>query len=580
MTLKKKLVLVLVVVVGTFVVVSGLIAGSIGSQRPGLDGMVADSMRIAEADIPLMMVIKDIQIDIIQVQQWLSDISATRGMGGLDDGFDQAEAYAQKFAKDVEKARKLAQSAELDTTVAALNRIEREFLPYYTEGKKMAQTYVTEGPFSGNEMMPKFDAVAARLDGATADLVNMANSYTQEGLTGLEKEALDIRVTNDTIILTTVIFGVLGLFFAAGGALIVYRAVSTSLEDLQTDLGALTDLASANDDTEKQAIVLRLDNGRNDEFGLVGKALRIFEDNIREGKRILAAQMEQAARLNKSKRLETLTANFGREAEAIILGVGKAAESMRQTAETMTKTAKTTGDRSIAVSSAATQASSNVESVAQATELLGTSIDEIGRQVVQSAKIAEQAVQKTNDTNHSVQGLAEAAKKIGDIVNLINEIAGQTNLLALNATIEAARAGEAGKGFAVVAGEVKNLANQTSRATEEISAQISAIQEETAGTVAAIEDIGGIISEINDIATTIASAVKEQTKSTRDIADNVRDAARGTGEVSRNIQDVSEAAQETGTASADVLSSSKRLAHQADTLREQVANFMKDIRSA
>lgn len=580
MTLKNKLVAVLVVVVAAFIGISAIIVTTINAHRPALETMVADSVRIESADIPLMIAIKDIQIDVIQVQQWLTDISATRGMNGLDDGFEQAERYAAKFHQDVATARKHAAAAGIDNIVAVLDRMESEFKPYYAEGKLMAEAYVAEGPLAGNVMMAQFDNVAEKLATSTATLVRMAEARTGESLVRLETEATEIRDANGDLALLATVFGVLGLIMASGSALYIYRTVTGSLNSLQTDLGLLTRFAAAEHDEQVGRVTLLLDNGQTDEFGQIGKALRVFEDNIREGRRLVVEQMKQAERLDRGERLEQLTAQFAQEAEAIIMDVNDAASSLKDTAETMNQTAKTAGERSVVVSSAATQASSNVDSVAQATELLGTSITEIGRQVAHSTHIAEQAVEKTGNTNRSVQGLADAARKIGDVVNLINEIAGQTNLLALNATIEAARAGEAGKGFAVVAGEVKNLANQTSRATEDISAQIAAIQEETTGTVAAIEEIGDVISEINDIARTIAAAVQEQTKSTQEIARNVREAAKGTDEVSRNIQDVSHATQETGSASAQVLSSSQQLAHQASSLRQQVEAFVKDIRLA
>jgi methyl-accepting chemotaxis protein len=188
-------------------------------------------------------------------------------------------------------------------------------------------------------------------------------------------------------------------------------------------------------------------------------------------------------------------------------------------------------------------------------------------------------VQEAEATNETVQGLAEAASKIGDVVDLINNIAGQTNLLALNATIEAARAGEAGKGFAVVAGEVKNLANQTARATEDISAQIMAIQNETNDAVGAIERIRDVVVEVNEIATTIATAVEQQGVSTQEIARNVQQAARGTQDVNENIENVSRAAGETGTAAGQVLGASKDMARQAEELRSEVERFLAEVRA-
>jgi len=206
-------------------------------------------------------------------------------------------------------------------------------------------------------------------------------------------------------------------------------------------------------------------------------------------------------------------------------------------------------------------------------------VQEINRQVTESASIALTAVDQASNTNAKVQGLASAAEKIGEVVSLINDIASQTNLLALNATIEAARAGDAGKGFAVVASEVKSLATQTAKATEEIGTQISQIQSETGEAVAAIQEITGVIEQMSQISTAISGAVEEQGDSTREIASNVHKAAGGTQEVSLNIVEVNEAAGKTGEIASEVLSSSDELAEQGDALREQVDTFLKSIRA-
>jgi len=246
----------------------------------------------------------------------------------------------------------------------------------------------------------------------------------------------------------------------------------------------------------------------------------------------------------------------------------------------MATTAERTSEQASAVATASDQAAANVKVVAATSEELSASIAEIGRQVTQSAEISHAAVEEANATNQTVQGLAGAAAKIGEVVNLINDIAGQTNLLALNATIEAARAGEAGKGFAVVAQEVKNLANQTARATEEIATQIAAVQGETDGAVDAIEKIRSIIGEVNDIAMTISSAVEEQGVSTQEIARNVQQAAQGTQDVNLNIESVSKVADETGAAAGQVLSASQDLSRQAEHLRGEVERFIQELRTA
>ena len=221
----------------------------------------------------------------------------------------------------------------------------------------------------------------------------------------------------------------------------------------------------------------------------------------------------------------------------------------------------------------------NVQTVASATEELSSSIREIGNQVSESSRIVGAAVTQADDTNAKVKALAEAAQKIGDVVTLINEIAGQTNLLALNATIEAARAGEAGKGFAVVASEVKNLATQTAKATEEIAGQVRAIQDATDTSAQAIDTIAQTINRVNEISTAIASAVEEQGAATQEIARNVQQAAQGTTEVSSNIGSVTQVAQETGAAATQLLSSAGELARNGTLLRSQVDDFLREVRA-
>ncbi len=292
-----------------------------------------------------------------------------------------------------------------------------------------------------------------------------------------------------------------------------------------------------------------------------------------------AAERQRKAE-ERAKRLEALIQGFDSQVSSALETVSSAATQMQTTAQSMSATAEESSRQSTAVATASEQASSNVQTVATAAEELSTSIAEISNQVAQSAKIAEEAVREAERTNSTVQGLAEAAGKIGDVVGLINDIAGQTNLLALNATIEAARAGEAGKGFAVVASEVKNLANQTAKATSEISGQIGDIQAATEGAVGAIQGIGATIAKINDIASSIASAVEEQGAATSQISRNVQEAAKGTQEVTDNITAVTQAAVETGSAANQVLGTAEEMAQQSTTLREQVESFLTQIRAA
>ena len=268
-------------------------------------------------------------------------------------------------------------------------------------------------------------------------------------------------------------------------------------------------------------------------------------------------------------------------ASAQALGSAVAATNqLSSTAQSMKATADQTSHQTNAVAAASEEASTNVQTVAAAAEELTASISEITRQVVEAAKVSNRALADAKRTDVTVQGLADSAKKIGKVVELINDIASQTNLLALNATIEAARAGEAGKGFAVVASEVKNLANQTSRATEEIGKQISAMQVVTTDAVTAIRDIASTIAQINEISTAIASAVEEQSTSTNEIARNVQQAALGTREVSSNIDGVSQAASQTGQAATDVFNAAKQLTLATSTLNSNIEGFLNKVKAS
>jgi methyl-accepting chemotaxis protein len=260
--------------------------------------------------------------------------------------------------------------------------------------------------------------------------------------------------------------------------------------------------------------------------------------------------------------------------------VASAANEMQSTAQALSATAEETQRQSQTVASASQQATANVQTVASAAEELSASISEITRQVEKSTTVARNAVEEAERATSTVQVLSDAAQKVGQVVNLINDIAAQTNLLALNATIEAARAGEAGKGFAVVANEVKSLANQTAKATDEIAGQINAIQGAIGASVEAIQRVGATIQEIDHISTTIASAVEEQGAATQEIARNVQEASAGTQQVSSNITGVSDAATETGRSSNQLLDAAGELARQSDTLRGEVEGFLDYLKSA
>ena len=381
------------------------------------------------------------------------------------------------------------------------------------------------------------------------------------------------QATYDTALLTTVILVGLALLIALGAAIGLALGVSRPLRRMTDAMGRLAD-------GDMGIAVPGV--GRGDEIGAMAGAVQVFKDNLIRT-RALEAETEAAragAETLRREGMRSLADQFEAAVGGVVAQVGTAAAQLHVTAGGMSGTASQTAQRSVAVAAAADQAATNVTTVAAAAEELGSSVVEIGRQVQGSATLSREAVTAASQTASFVRDLSEAAQRIGDVVALISSIAGQTNLLALNATIEAARAGEAGRGFAVVAAEVKELANQTARATDEITGQIARIQGSTTQAVEAIGGITGRIREISEVASSIAAAVEEQGAATQEIVRNVAQAAIGTGEVTQNVTGLANAAEETGLAASDLLASASDLSRQSEQLGAQVAQFLATVRAA
>jgi methyl-accepting chemotaxis protein len=321
--------------------------------------------------------------------------------------------------------------------------------------------------------------------------------------------------------------------------------------------------------------------GEKTEIGSMADSLQVFKEALIAKKAAdEAAARDAEAKIERGRRVDGITRDFEAMIGEIVNTVSSASTQLEASASTLTATAERSRELTTAVAAVSEEATSNVQSVASATEEMASSVNEISRQVQDSARMAGEAVDQARRTNDRVSELSKAASRIGDVVELINTIAGQTNLLALNATIEAARAGEAGRGFAVVASEVKALAQQTAKATDEIGQQISGIQAATQESVGAIQQISGTIEKLSEISSTIAAAVEEQGAATQEISRNVQQAAHGTQQVSSNIVDVQRGANETGSASSQVLSAARSLSGDSSRLKLEVGKFLDSVRAA
>ena len=320
---------------------------------------------------------------------------------------------------------------------------------------------------------------------------------------------------------------------------------------------------------------------RSDEVGNMAHAVVVFAENMKRNATLQAeAAREQAAREHRAAEVGKIAHRFDQDIEAILAGLLESAKTLDGTAQSLGRSSSDSLDQAEKVAAAAAEASANVATVAAATEELSSSIMEISRQVASQSSIAAQSSHAIDETTSRVELLTEASTKIGDVVRLITEISNQTNLLALNATIEAARAGEAGKGFAVVANEVKSLANQTARATEDIAIQISTIQNSTNSTAEAIRSVGGQVKQMTEISGGVAAAVEEQNAATREIARNVQEASAGNQEVSQKVELVAHAARDTKGSAATVLDAARQLGEHTDKIRQVIERFVHDMRAA
>ena len=468
-----------------------------------------------------------------------------------------------------DKARE--EYAQVDTLLSQ-TAAEGEAAALMAEVKPLISTY--EAGFSnyaglGGEIEVLMNkAMADQMVNLTDNTKAVVDSATSEA-SSIETETLETIASTRMFLIGA---GIVGLLAGIGLAALLGNAIANPLIVMTEAMGRLANGDHATEIPSRQ---------RHDEIGEMAAAVQVFKDNANRMEAMRHEQEDQKKRSEQDRKaaLRKMADTFETQVGGVVDAVTAAAVELQASSKQMSSTAQETSAQATAVSAAAEEASSNVQTVASATEELSASINEIAGQVERSQSVAVRANEEARHTSELIKKLSENVGSISEIVVLINDIASQTNLLALNATIEAARAGDAGKGFAVVASEVKNLANQTGKATDEIAAKISAVQNGTSDAVTAISSIAKVITEVSEISATVASAVQEQTAATGEIARNVDQAAIGTQEVSRNIGQVETASRETGNAAEQINESATELSHQAEMLKNEVTRFLDQVRN-
>lgn len=502
------------------------------------------------------------KVGLVAMHRSMKDVALSTDAKSLDDAVraaEESEAAVRRHLT-VTRERFLGDKQQIDKVLAALdswNVTRKEVIGLIREGKRDQGAAITRT--RGAEQV---GATIKALDDILTFSINKAESFKE----GSEAEYDRSR---------SFLFGLMAAAALTGFAvaLLITRSITRPLDLLRRRMATL-----ASGDLSVEVPY----TDRRNEIGSMAQAVRVFKEN---GQRIQALQAEQAdaghrAAEARKRDMQRLADEFEKHIEAVVSHVANSAAKMSDTARSMTSIAEGAKREAGTAATAAEQASGNVQTVASAAEELSASITEIGRQVRQSTTTSRDAAEKARSTNDIVNSLATTAQTIGEVVKLINSIASQTNLLALNATIEAARAGEAGKGFAVVASEVKNLATQTGKATEDIQAQVGAIQSETAKAVAAIQEIVRTIGEVSEAATSISTAVEQQQAATGEIARNVEQAAAGTQEVARSIGGVNRAAGDAGHAAEQVLAEAQDLFRQSTDLKQETVRFIARVREA
>jgi methyl-accepting chemotaxis protein len=526
----------------------------------------ANTVDITTSWLPSVRVLGDLRAGVITSRNVIREHM-------LAETLAEKEAAEKTLATVVESNTKIRQSYEPMITSPEERRLYNEWVSVWESYKKGTQEVMAlsrkaagQIPHDAHELNTKtVNKIGIEAD----DILKKDIDLNNIGADTAGKDAADNYAS--AFAMLAAILGVATVVGIAVGFYLV-RDVSHGIASIVKPMQALGD-----GDLTAQVP----HQGEKTEIGAMADSLQVFKQALIAKKAAdEAAAVDAEAKIERGRRVDGITRDFESMIGEIVATVSSASTQLEASAGTLTATAERARELTTVVAAASEEASTNVQSVASATEELTSSVNEISRQVQESARMAGDAVNQARTTNDRVGELSKAAARIGDVVELINTIAGQTNLLALNATIEAARAGEAGRGFAVVASEVKALAEQTAKATGEIGQQITGIQAATQESVNSIKEISGTIEKLSEISSTIASAVEEQGAATQEISRNVQQAARGTQQVSSNITDVQRGASETGSASSQVLSAAQSLSGDSNRLKLEVGKFLNSVRAA
>jgi methyl-accepting chemotaxis protein len=526
----------------------------------------AHTVEIASSWLPSVRVLGELRTDINLFRIALRAHVMAETLDAKAANDKRLAGILERIAKDRKTYEPLISSPEERSIYENWSRAWDKYIAGVQEVIQLSRASVGRIPTEASEAISKKVAViAAESDAFLEKSINLNNTGAD---TATRQAAEGYNFAFWTVL------GVVAAMMVCGFGVGLYL-----VRDLSNGIASIVKPMQALGSGDLTAEVMR--RGEKTEIGAMADALQVFKDALIAKKAADAdAARDAEAKIERGRRVDSITSNFEAMIGEIVDTVSSASTELEASAGTLTSTAERAQELATTVASASEEASTNVQSVASATEEMASSVTEISRQVQESARMAGDAVDQAERTNDRVSELSKAAARIGDVVELINNIAGQTNLLALNATIEAARAGESGRGFAVVASEVKALAEQTAKATGEIGQQIAGIQAATQESVGAIQEISGTIGRLSEISSAIAAAVEEQGAATQEISRNVQQAAQGTQMVSANITDVQRGATETESASSHVLSAAQSLSTDSNRLKVEVAKFLESVRAA